>query len=346
MTLHDPQLRALYDLKLFVQCDSDLMLARRIKRDVAERGRNMEGVLEQYLRFVKPSFDNFVQPSSKFADIIVPGHDNAVAIDLITTHIRKELDERSVNFRQSMARDQALSQHRLIFENYRNGTIIVLPQTPQLKCIYTILRDASTSRSDFIFFADRLATLVIEKAMEQLPFRPHMVVTPVDVEAEGKILATDSLCGISIRSGGPLEHGLTRVIRDVALGSFIIQTDPESGEPLLLYSSLPRIIRERHQAENAYVFLLDTQIVTGASGMMAIRILLDHGVREDHIIFATFIIAAGGGVATIRNAFPGVRIVTGVVDDKVVESWDDEDGRRRRVWGVEPGMGHISDRYF
>ena len=74
---------------------------------------------------------------------------------------------------------------------------------------------------------------------------------------------------------------------------------------------------------------------------MAIRILLDHGVREDHIVFATFIIAAGGGVATIRDAFPGVRIVTGVVDDRIVESLVDEGGRRRRVWGIEPGMGHI-----
>ena len=57
--------------------------------------------------------------------------------------------------------------------------------------------------------------------MEQLPFRPHTVVTPVDVEAEGKVLATESLCGISIRSGGPLDRGLTRVIRDVALGSLM-----------------------------------------------------------------------------------------------------------------------------
>jgi uridine kinase len=63
---------------------------------------------------------------------------------------------------------------------------------------------------------------VIEKAMEQLPFRAHTVVTPVDVEAKGKTLAAESLCGVTIiRSGGPLERGLTRVIRDAILGSLM-----------------------------------------------------------------------------------------------------------------------------
>jgi len=64
--------------QVFVQCDSDLMLARRIRRDVAERGRDVGGVIDQYLRFVKPAYDNFVLPSSRHADIIVPGFDNGV----------------------------------------------------------------------------------------------------------------------------------------------------------------------------------------------------------------------------------------------------------------------------
>jgi uridine kinase len=70
MALHDPELRSLYDLKVFVSCDSDIMLARRIKRDVTERGRDVNGILEQYLRYVKPAFDNFVRPSAATADIV------------------------------------------------------------------------------------------------------------------------------------------------------------------------------------------------------------------------------------------------------------------------------------
>lgn len=69
--LHDKDLRDVLDLKVFVQCDSDLMLARRLKRDLVERGRDPAGVLDQYLRFVKPSFDNHIQPTSRYADILI-----------------------------------------------------------------------------------------------------------------------------------------------------------------------------------------------------------------------------------------------------------------------------------
>ena len=70
--------------------DDDVRLARRIQRDVAERGRDVVGVIEQYTRFVKPAFDQFVAPSRRHADIIIPWArgDNYVAIDLIVQHIR------------------------------------------------------------------------------------------------------------------------------------------------------------------------------------------------------------------------------------------------------------------
>ncbi len=126
--------------------------------------------------------------------------------------------------------------------------------------IYTILRDRTTTRGDFIFQADRLATVVIEKAMEQLPFDPVQVETPVGAIADGKMLNT-LVCGVSItRSGGPLENGLRRVLRDVALGSLLIQSDPESGEPLLLNSTLPLCIRERETSQEVFVFVLDSQV--------------------------------------------------------------------------------------
>lgn len=89
--LQDPELRELLDLKIFVQTDPDIMLARRIRRDIVDRGRSIDGVLDQYLRFVKPSFETFVAPSARHADIIVPGANNAVAIDVISQHIAKHL---------------------------------------------------------------------------------------------------------------------------------------------------------------------------------------------------------------------------------------------------------------
>lgn len=92
--------------------------------------------------------------------------------------------------------------------------------------------------------------------------------------------------------------------------------------------------------------------MTGSAAMMAIRVLLDHGVPAPQIIFCTFLVAADGGIHHIQEAFPGVRIVTGAVDGRVVEGWIGDDtarptigiqqsGTRRKVWNIEPGMGHV-----
>ena len=84
---------------------------------------------------------------------------------------------------------------------------------------------------------------------------------------------------------------------------------------------------------------------------MAIRILLDHGVQQDHIIFVTFLIAQRGGISVLHRAYPGVRIVCGAVDQELREAWLDTyhetdhgpESIRRKVWFVEPGIGHIGE---
>lgn len=356
MALHHPDLRSLYDLKVFVQCDSDLMLARRIQRDVKERGRNVDGVIDQYLRYVKPAFDNFVLPTARYADIVVPGSNNSVAIDLITTHIRRKMTERVSHFRKHMVSQSIEYCLSTSDGNPMSKNLIVLPQTPQLKGIYTVLRDVTSNRQDFIFFVDRLATFLIEKSMEHLPHRPKTVTTPVGVDCTGKELDVKNVCGVSIiRSGGPLTRGLQRVLSDVAIGSLLVQSDANTGEPLLLHVMLPRCLRERHLAVDTWVFLLDAQIGTGASAFMAIRTLLDHGVQQDHIIFVTFLIARTGGVTVLQRAFPKVKIVTGAVDEGLREAWlerynekgeGQSEGDGKKVWIIEPGMGQIGDRYY
>ena len=85
----DHALRGLMDLKVFVDTDDDTRFIRRLKRDVAERGRTMDSVIDQYLGTVKPMYLEFVEPSKRYADIIIPqGGHNAVAIDLLLTLIR------------------------------------------------------------------------------------------------------------------------------------------------------------------------------------------------------------------------------------------------------------------
>lgn len=85
----DAALRELMDIKVFVDADSDTRFIRRLTRDVDERGRSMESVIDQYLATVKPMHLEFVEPSKRYADIIIPiGGHNAVAVDLLLTLIR------------------------------------------------------------------------------------------------------------------------------------------------------------------------------------------------------------------------------------------------------------------
>jgi uridine kinase len=85
----DAALRALMDVKVFVDTDDDTRFIRRLTRDVAERGRTMQSVIDQYLGTVKPMHLEFVEPSKRYADVIVPqGGHNAVAIDMLLTLIR------------------------------------------------------------------------------------------------------------------------------------------------------------------------------------------------------------------------------------------------------------------
>ena len=87
-------LRDLMDIKVFVDTDADVRLCRRILRDVTERGRTLESVVTQYQDTVKPMHEQYVEPSKKYADIIVPeGGQNLVALDMIMGRIRRHLEE-------------------------------------------------------------------------------------------------------------------------------------------------------------------------------------------------------------------------------------------------------------
>ena len=88
-------LRDLMDIRIFVDTDADVRLCRRIKRDVQQRGRSLESVLTQYQDTVKPMHEMYVEPSKKYANIIVPeGGKNLVALDMITGRIQRHLEER------------------------------------------------------------------------------------------------------------------------------------------------------------------------------------------------------------------------------------------------------------
>lgn len=94
LILYDEEVRNLCDIKIFVDTDSDVRVIRRIKRDIKERGRSLDSVIEQYMNTVRPAHLQFVEPTKKYADIIIPeGGYNEVAIDIIATKIHSILDK-------------------------------------------------------------------------------------------------------------------------------------------------------------------------------------------------------------------------------------------------------------
>ncbi len=92
LTLYDERVRELLDIKVFVDTPSDVRLVRRIKRDIQERGRTLESVLEQCEKTVIPSYDQFIEPTKKYADLIIPrGKTNVTAISVMVNQIKGQL---------------------------------------------------------------------------------------------------------------------------------------------------------------------------------------------------------------------------------------------------------------
>lgn len=90
----EPELRDLFDVKLYIDADADIRFIRRLRRDVAERGRTTESVVEQYLSTVRPMHLEFVEPSKRYADVIIPeGGHNQVAMDMVAARIEYLLSQ-------------------------------------------------------------------------------------------------------------------------------------------------------------------------------------------------------------------------------------------------------------
>ncbi|KAM3375315.1 uridine/cytidine kinase UKL1, chloroplastic [Capsicum galapagoense] len=308
LVFHDARVRNLMSMKIFVDTDADVRLARRIRRDTVERGRDINSVLEQYAKFVKPAFDDFVLPSKKFADVIIPrGGDNHVAIDLIVQHIRTKL-----------------GQHDLC-KIYPN--VYVIQSTFQIRGMHTLIRDKDISKHDFVFYSDRLIRLVVEHGLGHLPFTEKQIVTPTGSVYTG-VDFCKKLCGVSIiRSGESMENALRACCKGIKIGKILIHRDGDNGKQLI-YEKLPKDISERH------VLLLDPVLATGNSANQAIELLIQKGVPESHIIFLN-LISAPEGIHCVCKRFPSLKIVTSEIDQSLNEEYR-----------VIPGLGEFGDRYF
>ncbi|KAG7126260.1 Uracil phosphoribosyltransferase like protein [Verticillium longisporum] len=187
----------------------------------------------------------------------------------------------------------------------------ILPQTPQLIALLTIIRDRNT-----------------ERGIEPLPTIEHDVTTPVGRTYSG-LLFQGKICGVSImRAGEAMEQGLRDCCRSVRIGKILIQRDEETAQPKLFYDKLPEDIAQR------WVMLLDPMFATGGSAIMAVEVLKSRGVLEERILFLN-LIASPEGVRAFTSKFPKLRVVTAFVD----EGLDEKNY-------IVPGLGDFGDRFY
>lgn len=311
MVLHMEEVRKELNMKIFVDTDDDLRLARRIKRDTISRGRDVDNVIAQYTKFVKPMFDQFISPSKRFADVIIPcGRDvNHVAIDLITQHVHVKLDQKDL---------------RRIYPN-----LYLINTSFQTKALHTIIRDKDTSKQDFVFYADRLIRIVVEAGLGCLPFAEKIVTTPTGKQYVGVDFG-NKICGVSvIRSGESMENALRACANRIKLGKILIERNKGVHHDChLIYERLPADIKDRH------VLLMDPIVGTGFAVTSAIELLLSKGVKEGHIIVLS-LIAVPEGMHRLLRKYPSVKLVTSEIDEGISKDFT-----------VEPGIGNFGDRYF
>ncbi|KAK3307635.1 uridine kinase family-domain-containing protein [Chaetomium strumarium] len=309
--LYDPRVLSLMDMKIFCEADADTCLSRRILRDQKERGRDIHGIIKQWFTFVKPNFEKYVNPQRNVADIIVPrGVENQVAMTMVVQFIQQKLLEKSARHRAALTRLEIGAQSEPL-----SSKVVVAKQTTQMRGMNTIIHDIDTSSEDFIFYFDRLAALLVEQALNNIPFLSSDITTPQGLTYLGLRPKGEVSAVIVLRGGAALEAGLHRCITDCKTGRMLIQSNIRTGEPELHYLVLPPDI-DQHEA----VLLLDAQMSSGGSALMAVQVLIDHGVKAERIVLVTY--SAGRiGLHRLTKVFPGITAVIGQIVQDIEERW-------------------------
>lgn len=302
--LYDQRLLDLMDIKIFVDTDLDVCLARRLTRDILYRGRDLAGALKQWEVFVKPNAVSSVTPTMHNADIVIPrGLENTTAIELMIQHIQKRLALKSS---LHLRRLKALGLNPK-YDLDRFNNLKVLPHNNHTSGIYLILFDTQTDRTDFIFYFDRIANLLLELAIEQITAYDE-----IDVNCckgytyKGLRQAQDIVAVSIIRSGDCFMNSIKKTFPSISLGKLLIQSDSLTGEPQLHTESLPKT-----KAGDRF-FLFDAQIISGAAAIMAIQVLIDHTVEQENIVLICSLLTEIG-IRRIFNVFPQITIVVGQV---------------------------------
>ncbi|KAJ1610550.1 Fur1p-like uracil phosphoribosyltransferase [Cryptosporidium canis] len=203
-------------------------------------------------------------------------------------------------------------------------------QTPQLKGVMTILRDASTSKEDFVFYTDRISRIVLEHALNLLPYDYKEIKTPNGVEVKG-ISFNTPICGVSlIGSGEAMENALRFVCRGCRIGKVLLKhSEKESDNGIsAAYVKLPEDVSER------VVIVMSPVLGTGNSLCCLIEVLIKNDVKEKNIICMA-LLSSKTAIEKVFSRFPNIRLVISSIDNNLDENMQ-----------VVPGVGNFGDRYF
>lgn len=233
-----------------------------------------------------------------------------MAINMIVNQIRQLLEENSARHRADLDR-----LGRQVETEPFSAHIEFMEKKPQVEAMSTILRNPATEQVDFVFYLDRLAALLVERSLDNHRFLPAQVMTPQKQSYKGLHSAGRVSAVAILRGGSCLETGLKRTIPDCLTGRLLIQSNYRTGEPELHFLKLfPDI------ASHVTVLLLDSQMSSGGAALMAVRILIDHGVEENRIVFVTCL-AGRVGVKRLTSVFPAIHVIAGNISDDHEERW-------------------------
>ncbi|KJH46611.1 hypothetical protein DICVIV_07314 [Dictyocaulus viviparus] len=197
----------------------------------------------------------------------------------------------------------------------QNGTLVLLKDTNQILELHTILKDKNTDHSDFVFYADRLMRLVIEEALNKLPYKEVTITTPTHCHYKG-IQFMRGNCGVSLcRSGEAMEFALRQCCRSIRICKMLIGGRFPGDDQRVLYARLIPDMSHR-RVLLLYPVVRFEFCSTGLTVLKAISALIDAKVAESNIYLTTLFITPQS-VESICNKFPLVTVITSDVTTSV-----------------------------
>lgn len=211
---------------------------------------------------------------------------------------------------------------------YHHPAPALLPQTKALRAMHAAIRDRYAPQHTFVHHSRRIMRLLIEQALDLLPYEDTTSETPAGAIYHGYKLSSQ-VCGVSVlRAGDSMEAELRDVCPDAPIGKILIQRDRETHQPKFYFANLPDDISTRQ------VLLLDPMLATGGTAVEAISTLQTYGVEPKNIVFVT-LLSVANGLNKVYAAFPEVRVVTSSIEEELNSNAY-----------MLPGIGDFGDRYF